>query len=330
MEATILLDSVHAAHEVAWMLRAEWDGCNGIVQDSQLDRVALETAAGICDAQWCWSFESWLLPLIQREELLQRYHQGKRYFGKLNLVGVDLSYQDLTEVNLAGSNLSGADLTGARLCEAELWDANLANCKLVNTNLSGAHMNSINLAGADLSHANLSNAHLDGASLEGANLTQANLCNATLSSACLQGANLQDANLHSASLFDANLQSANLCGAVLVQASLFKANLNRAIISRADLKCGSIKKRGNFKGAVLIDAMMPTGQVYTVKSTRLRDVLFRMVFLWCVLLAGAWFWLWIKPVPNFEPSSQDENKEFQRALILERQMQDLKRHPLTP
>jgi uncharacterized protein YjbI with pentapeptide repeats len=51
--------------------------------------------------------ESEKLPRIHCQELLQLYQQGTRYFGKMNLVGVDLSYQDLTEIDLTGTNLRG-------------------------------------------------------------------------------------------------------------------------------------------------------------------------------------------------------------------------------
>jgi len=189
MEVTILFDSIQTAQEVAWMLRAQWDGFNGI-QSSTFDQAAIDTATGLFGGHWCWSFESEQLPRIHCQELLQLYQQGTRYFGKMNLVGVDLSYQDLTEIDLTGTNLSGADLTAAKLSGASLWDTDLSNCKLADVNLSEAHLTNANLIGADLTHANLFKAHLD--------------------RACLQGANLQGANLHSAHLCGANFEGANL------------------------------------------------------------------------------------------------------------------------
>ncbi len=63
-----LFDSIEAAQEMAYMLQAEWDGCNGIVL-SQIDDAAIETAAGLCSTVWCQPFDKCKLPLLQREEL---------------------------------------------------------------------------------------------------------------------------------------------------------------------------------------------------------------------------------------------------------------------
>ena len=261
MKTTLLFESSDAAREVAWMLRVEWDGSNGVVS-SHFDKPSLETAAGLLGVKWCWSFEECKLPLSLKEELLQSYSQGERYFGYLNLAGVDLSYQDLTGIHLASANLSGADLTGTELGGASLWDANLSNCKLVDANLSAACLNNASLARADVSNANLRYAHLSAANLQDADLSNANLCGAYLNEANLQRANLQGANLRSAFLPDANLQEANLCDAVLAKAFLYKANLYRAIFSRADLDRCSINRGANFKGAVLTFAVMPSGNIY--------------------------------------------------------------------
>ncbi len=162
-----LFDEIQAAREVAYMLRGEWDGCNGVVI-SKIDRAAIETAASLVDAKWCWSFEQCKLPTSLQEEVRQRYRYGKRYFGNLNLAGVDLSCQNLTGIHLAGANMTGANLTGTDLRGASLMDANLSKCKLVSARLGRANLNNATLAGADLSKANLTGAHLSGANLEGA------------------------------------------------------------------------------------------------------------------------------------------------------------------
>jgi hypothetical protein len=63
-----LFGSIEAAQEMAYMLQAEWDGCNGIVL-SQIDDAAIETAAGLCRSDWCRPLDNCKLPLLQREEL---------------------------------------------------------------------------------------------------------------------------------------------------------------------------------------------------------------------------------------------------------------------
>jgi len=49
---TLLFNSRKAAQEVAWMLRGEWDGCNGVSFDL-LDEEAIITAAALQETGWC-------------------------------------------------------------------------------------------------------------------------------------------------------------------------------------------------------------------------------------------------------------------------------------
>lgn len=107
----------------------------------------------------------------------------------------DLSWEDLSWVELNGANLSwvnlhgaklpnaklhGADLDGAELYGADLRDADLAGADLRNANLAHADLSRANLAGADLSGANLSNTKLRGTDLSHADLRDANLADAVL------------------------------------------------------------------------------------------------------------------------------------------------------
>jgi DNA-binding transcriptional ArsR family regulator len=48
----ILFNSVEVAQEVAYSLRGEWDGCNG-VEIPDFDPAALKTAASLAEGQWC-------------------------------------------------------------------------------------------------------------------------------------------------------------------------------------------------------------------------------------------------------------------------------------
>ena len=85
---------------------------------------------------------------MNREELLKRYSEGKRYFGSANLSGADLSYADLR-----GANLSGADLSYVSLISANLRGASLRGANLRGANLSGANLIGADLRGADIDHA---------------------------------------------------------------------------------------------------------------------------------------------------------------------------------
>ena len=132
----------------------------------------------------------------------------------------DLSYTDLSGLNLANANLRGANMESVDLVFARLEGANLLDANLLGAKLTGA-----DLIGANLEHANLRSAKLVGARLEGANLLDANLKHANLMVANLKGANLTRANMKFTNLERANLGHADLTFADLKDANLKLADL---------------------------------------------------------------------------------------------------------
>lgn len=171
----LLFDSREAANEIAFMLAGEWDGCNCVVVD-KCDEVAVNTAANLLGAQWCYGGATFaFLVRLPVAELKQRYAVGERNFvnanlrcallNDLNLSAVNLSYAKLNKANLSKTNLSGSDLTAADLSDA---------------NLSGADLSGANLSRADLRGANLSQANLNNANLRGTKLNEADLFLATI------------------------------------------------------------------------------------------------------------------------------------------------------
>jgi uncharacterized protein YjbI with pentapeptide repeats len=193
----LLFDESAAASDIAFMLGGHWDGCNGVVVD-KCDEVAVNTAASLVGASWC--YEGVTLALLIRltaDELFRRYAAGERNFVNANLrcallskrllSEVNLSYAKLRQANLSEANLTGADLTAADLSEADLSQASLSKTCLVRTNLTKANLSQADLRGANLSKACLSEANLSQADLTGANLSLANLRGAKLSGANLNG-----------------------------------------------------------------------------------------------------------------------------------------------
>ena len=201
----LLFDSSHAAEDVAFMLGGQWDGCNG-VEFQKCDEVAVNTAASLVGAKWCYSGASHaFLIRLTADEFLRRYAAGERNFTNANLrcalldsrslSEANLSWAKLSWANLSGTNLSKADLTAADLSEANLSRANLSNTYLLRTNLKSANLYQADLRGADLSRACLSEANLSEADLRGANLSLADLRGAELSHTKLNEANLTGAKL---------------------------------------------------------------------------------------------------------------------------------------
>lgn len=189
-QTVLLFDSIAAAQEVAYMLQGEWDGCNGVLM-SKCDEVAINTAASLMEAAWCYQGASnAVLNRLATDELQRRYAIGERYFINANLRCAELASLCLREINLcwaklnlanlSGSDLSKALLMGVDIREANLSDTNLSKSQLVRANLTGANLSRTNLRGANLSHACLVNANLSEADLTGANLSGADLKGADL------------------------------------------------------------------------------------------------------------------------------------------------------
>ena len=300
-----LFDSIQAAQEMAYMLKAGWDGCNGIVLN-QIDLTAIETAASLWGANWCEMFDKCQLPLLEQEKLLKGYKQGRRCFYNLCLIGVDLSFQDLSGIHLDGANLTRADLTGSSLEQASLWGANLTSCQL---------------KGANLSHA-----HLGQACLQGANLQSANLSSASLREANLFGANLRGAVVTKAFLFKSNLEAANLCEAVFTGAFLSKANLNRAFVSQSNLwwrRCKTgIKlsnRATNFKNATLTGAIMPDGKLCNPPAKFHNDLILTCMIIVSSILLFTGICLLVEQKLGQQPSSCEITRELEARLVREKQ-----------
>ncbi len=164
----LLFDSSVAAEDIAFMLGGRWDGCNGVCVP-KCDEVAVNTAASLMGASWCYSgaFYAFLTPLSV-DELKRRYAAGDRNFANANLRCAELNNLNLSGANLSWAKLALADLNGANLSGADLTAADLSKANLSEADLQGA-----NLSLADLREANLAQANLTGACLRGAKLTEA-------------------------------------------------------------------------------------------------------------------------------------------------------------
>lgn len=166
----LLFDSDSAAQEVAFMLSGEWDGCNCVVVD-KCDLVAVNTAASLLTAEWCYAGTSVaLLVRFPVDELKRRYASGER-----NFINANLRCAMLNNLDLSNANLSWAKLNWANLSKTNLSGVDLTAADLTNTDLSGANLGGANLSLADLRGANLNQANLNGTNLRGAKLNEADL-----------------------------------------------------------------------------------------------------------------------------------------------------------
>lgn len=117
-----------------------------------------------------------LIPLINIQQLHGILENHKRFInGDGEQFRADLSYKnltglDLSEVNLSYSKMTGVNLTQAKLIKANLRFADLSLSNLYKANLRNTDLQHTNLCFADLSFADLTDIKLDNSNLEGCNI----------------------------------------------------------------------------------------------------------------------------------------------------------------
>ncbi|MFN7790829.1 MAG: pentapeptide repeat-containing protein [Pseudanabaena sp.] len=201
----------------------------------------------------------------------------------------DLSYADLSGVDLSNSSLSGdlsyANLSGANLTKATFFEVNLSGAIFQSTNFTRSifipkkstgfelyvHIIAslkFDLGNTDLSHANLSNSNLTnsyfgrgdytGTRFEKANIIEAIFKEFNLEEIDLSGANLIELDLRGFKLknyclMNCDLSKSDLSGMDLSNINLGSANLNNTKIARANLSNANLTK-ANLKNADLSQA----------------------------------------------------------------------------
>ena len=141
---------------------------------------------------------------VTLEEILKKHEKwlnGEERGEKANLSYADLSYVDLTN-----ANLSYADLNNANLKHCNFYDTNLSNSNLTYTDLRYANLVFSDLSDAGLNNSDLTYANLRYANLNNSDLFHANLSRANLSNAYLNGTDLRYANLNNVCLKYTNLK----------------------------------------------------------------------------------------------------------------------------
>jgi len=156
--------------------------------------------------------QQWLEMKPENLEKLTHREQGQYYHNQLK---ADLSYSNLSGIDLCGKNLSYAELGNINLSDSRLRTANLsftilANANLSHSDLTASKMQYANLFSADLSSTTLVNTNISNAYLFKANLCRASIVDANLSSANLMYSNLSGTFLSKVDLKDVLFEPASL------------------------------------------------------------------------------------------------------------------------
>ena len=146
---------------------------------------------------------------MTQEQLNKIIERHQHYLNK------DINGWESMRADLSYKNLSGLDLRNANLYRVNLRNANLRSADLRKANLRKADLRKAALRNANLRNADLRNADFRKANLINADLRKAALRNADLAYADLREADLIDANLSNTDLREANLSNADLSGAYI-------------------------------------------------------------------------------------------------------------------
>lgn len=120
-----------------------------------------------------------------KELTIEQYARPGANLSYADLTGIDLRGVDLSECSLERATLSGLDLSGTRFVNANFKGVDLRDAVLVGAQMQAADFTGAMLANADLTQAGLADAKLDGADLRRAILERADLAGASLTGARL-------------------------------------------------------------------------------------------------------------------------------------------------
>lgn len=142
----------------------------------------------------------------------------------------DLTYADLSGLQVNNKEFSFVDFSHANLSKAKLQGTVFKNCKFNGANLKGANLQNTIFQGCTMQGTGLENSK-GIADFIGCNMMYANLSNSKLDGSTFLKSLLTSANLQKASLINSTLISSSL-----IEASLDSASLQRATIRKCDFR----------------------------------------------------------------------------------------------
>jgi uncharacterized protein YjbI with pentapeptide repeats len=125
---------------------------------------------------------------VNTGEFLRRYEEGERDFSGSDLGGINVDFDDLSNINL-----EGADLRKAQLVATKLENANLQNADLRGADLGGdCHGENINFSRANFRGTGLYEGILERANFSFADFSEGKIAQYIMTECDFTGANLSD------------------------------------------------------------------------------------------------------------------------------------------
>jgi len=182
-----------------------------------------------------------------------RKHNTKRPH-QLDLRGIQLVHEDLSDLDL-----SGYDLSYANLNRCNLTGTLLSYSKFHKASLEQTILDECEFIGSDLTYASLNECSAKRCGFGGADLSRTSMINADLSDATLSRSKLAHSDLRATNLTNARLSEADLSGSIFTRAKLLesdlkKSNVNGTNFELADMQGARLLGIKNFKKAKWIGA----------------------------------------------------------------------------
>lgn len=173
---------------------------------------------------------------------------------RLDLRGITLLHEDLTNLDF-----SGYDLSYANLNSSDLTGTTLSYSICHKTSLEQTTLDECEFLGSDLTYASLNECSAKRSGFGGADLSHSSMINADLSDTTLSRSKLIHADLRAANLKDARVSEADLSHAIFTRAKLLnsdlkKSNVNGTNFELADMQGCRLLAIQNFKKAKWVGA----------------------------------------------------------------------------
>jgi uncharacterized protein YjbI with pentapeptide repeats len=194
-----------------------------------------------------------LTHMIQRLKTECRKNTSNRPL-KLDLRGISLIHEDLSDLDLSGYDFSYANLNSSKLTKTVVSYATFHR-----TSLDQSNLDECEFIGSDLTHASLNECSAKRCGFGGADLSHASMINTDLSGATLSRSKLVSADLRASNFEKARLSEADLSGAIftrakMVESDLKQSNVNGTDFEKADMRSCRLTGIKNFKRANWIGA----------------------------------------------------------------------------
>lgn len=173
---------------------------------------------------------------------------------RLDLRGITLSHEDLSDLDL-----SGYDLSYANLNRSVLTGAVLSYCICHRTGFEQTNLDECEFIGSDLTYSSFNECSAQRCGFGGADLSYSSMINADLSDATLSRSKLIHADLRAANLKDARASEADLSHAIFTRAKLLDSDLKQSNVwgtnfELADMQGCRLLGIKNFKKAKWVGA----------------------------------------------------------------------------